>query len=125
VKIVADIKLRLEKPAIQRRDIAICAHERAAAAVRNGAAARELPYVLIGGQSFTIGAEVKDIFGRTCACWTIAPTSRRSCGLSYAAARIGQATVQKRCWSRPCNRGSRCGYFDCAGHGMRAVAGSE
>jgi DNA helicase-2/ATP-dependent DNA helicase PcrA len=62
VKIVADIKLRLENPAIQRRDIAIlCRTNEQPRPFEMELRREKLPYVLIGGQSFYDRREVKDI----------------------------------------------------------------
>ena len=62
VKIVADIKLRLENPAIQRRNIAIlCRTNEQPRPFEMELRREKLPYVLIGGQSFYDRREVKDI----------------------------------------------------------------
>jgi len=61
-QVVADIKERLENPAIQRRDIAIlCRTNEQPRPFEMELRREKIPYVLIGGQSFYDRREVKDI----------------------------------------------------------------
>ena len=62
VKVVSDIKQRLENPGIQPRDIAIlCRTNEQPRPFEIELRREKLPYVLIGGQSFYDRREVKDI----------------------------------------------------------------